>query len=414
MIEEKKQFDRRWLWLGAVLLLVLVFFTTRSLTRERLPVRAAQLTRTELVNNISTNGRVEPEINYEIHSPLSTSVKAVYAQPGDVVPVGKLLLELDDVQAKAKLASAESGVKAAQAGVEAATHNGTQQERQASAADIARARLDRDQARRDLDALTKLSANGAASKSEVAAARQRLDSAETSLHASEESAHSRYSPTEIARAQATLDEAEAGLTEARKVMEQTSVHAPIAGTVYSLDVGHSQFVEEGKMVLQIADLHHVRVRAYFDEPEIGRLAIGQKVQIKWDGNSKPGTIWNGHIVRVPVTVITYGTRNVGEVLVQIDDTDGGLLPDTNVTVTVTTSNEPNAMTIPREALHAENSKYFVYKIVGDGLLRTPVTIGTINLTQVSILSGLTEGEMVATGTSNGQPLLEGVAIKVVR
>ena len=414
MIEEKKQFDRRWLWLGAVLLLVLVFFTTRSLTRERLPVRAAQLTRTELVNNISTNGRVEPEINYEIHSPLSTSVKAVYAQPGDVVPVGKLLLELDDVQAKAKLASAESGVKAAQAGVEAATHNGTQQERQASAADIARARLDRDQARRDLDALTKLSANGAASKSEVAAARQRLDSAETSLHASEESAHSRYSPTEIARAQATLDEAEAGLTEARKVMEQTSVHAPIAGTVYSLDVGHSQFVEEGKMVLQMADLHHVRVRAYFDEPEIGRLAIGQKVQIKWDGNSKPGTIWNGHIVRVPVTVITYGTRNVGEVLVQIDDTDGGLLPDTNVTVTVTTSNEPNAMTIPREALHAENSKYFVYKIVGDGLLRTPVTIGTINLTQVSILSGLTEGEMVATGTSNGQPLLEGVAIKVVR
>ena len=414
MIEEKKQFDRRWLWLGAVLLLVLVFFTTRSLTRERLPVRAAQLTRTELVNNISTNGRVEPEINYEIHSPLSTSVKAVYAQPGDVVPVGKLLLELDDVQAKAKLASAESGVKAAQAGVEAATHNGTQQERQASAADIARARLDRDQARRDLDALTKLSANGAASKSEVAAARQRLDSAETSLHASEESAHSRYSPTEIARAQATLDEAEAGLTEARKVMEQTSVHAPIAGTVYSLDVGHSQFVEEGKMVLQMADLHHVRVRAYFDEPEIGRLAIGQKVQIKWDGNSKPGTIWNGHIVRVPVTVITYGTRNVGEVLVQIDDTDGGLLPDTNVTVTVTTSNEPNAMTIPREALHAENSKYFVYKIVGDGLLRTPVTIGTINLTQVSILSGLTEGESVATGTSNGQPLLEGVPIKVVR
>jgi HlyD family secretion protein len=62
-------------------------------------------------------------------------VKAVYAQPGDQVAAGKLLLVLDDVQARAREASAESGVKAAQAALEAATHNGTQQERQMAAAD---------------------------------------------------------------------------------------------------------------------------------------------------------------------------------------------------------------------------------------------------------------------------------------
>ena len=44
-------------------------------------------------------------------------------------------------------------------------------------------------------------------------------------------------------------------------------------------------------------------------------------------------VWHGHIERTPVTVITYGTRNVGEVLIHIDDADGQLLPDTNVTVT---------------------------------------------------------------------------------
>jgi HlyD family secretion protein len=113
-------------------------------------------------------------------------------------------------------------------------------------------------------------------------------------------------------------------------------------------------------------------------------------------------------------VINLGTRSVGEVLVKIDDADGGLLPDTNVTVTVTLSSDPNVLSIPREALHSENGKTYVYKVVNASLQRCYVTIGTINLTQVAILSGVEEGDLVATGTSSGQPLQEGIAIKVMR
>ena len=166
------------------------------------------------------------------------------------------------------------------------------------------------------------------------------------------------------------------------------------------------------MVAQLADLHHERVRAYFDEPEIGRLAVGQKIQIKRD--AMPGRTWNGHIERTPVTVIILGTRSVGEVLVKIDDADGALLPDTNVTVTVTISSEASALSIPREALHSENGKNYVYKIVKDTLVKTFVTTGTINLTQAAILSGLADGDVVATGAASGQPLQEGIPIKVVR
>jgi len=393
-------------------LLIIVFFTTRSLMRDRLPVREAQVQRQQLESNVSTNGRVEPEVNYEIHSPVSTIVKAVYAQPGDQVPAGKLLMLLNDVAARARLATAESGVKAAQAAVEAATHNGTLQERQAATSEVARARIDRDQARRDLDALIKLKSTGAASASEVAAAQQRLDTAEAGLRAAEQNASSRYSPSEVERAQAALADAQANLGAARQVVAQTEVHAPVAGTVYSVDAGATEFVEEGKRLLEIADLSHERVRAYFDEPEIGQLAVGQKIQIKWD--AKPDRSWQGHIARIPSTVTIYGTRSVGEVLVEIDGGDAGLLPDTNVTVKVTTSSEPNSLAVPREALHNENGKPFVFKVAAGGLVRTPVTTGALNLTQIAILSGLNEGDWVATGTSNGQPLQEGIPIKVVR
>ena len=366
----------------------------------------------QLVSTISTNGRVEPEMKYELHSPIATIVKEVYGQPGDVVAAGKLLMVLDDLQARARLASAESGVKTAQAGLEAAIHNGTQQERQMAAADQTRARLERDDARRSLDTLTKLNLTGAASSSEVATARQRLEAAEANLHAAEQGAVNRYSPAEVERARAALADAQAGLTEARQVVAHTQVRAPAAGTVYHVDAGRTEFVEQGKLLLQLADLHHERVRAYFDEPEIGRLEVGQKIQIKWD--AKQGRIWNGHIELTPITVMNLGTRSVGEVLVKIDDLDGELLPDTNVTVTATISSEPNTLSVPREALHSENGKTYVYRVVKGALQRTYVTTGTINLTQVAILSGLEEGSLVATGSENGQPLQEGVPIKVVR
>lgn len=412
MAQERKQMDRRWVWFGGAVLLTLVFFVARSLSREHLPVRAVRAAHLSLASTVSTNGRVEPDVNYEIHSPIATTVKAVYVQAGDTVPAGKLLIVLDDTQVRARLAAAESGVKAAQAAMEAATHNGSQQERQMAAADIARERLERDQARRDLDALIKLNSTGAASQGEVVSARQRLATTEAALHASEQSATNRYSPAEIERARAALAEAQANLAAQRQVLSETSIRAPIAGTVYSVGAARSEFAEEGRLLMQMADLRQERVRAYFDEPEIGQLAVGQPIQIKWD--AKPGQFWHGHIERVPSTVITYGTRTVGEVLVKIDDLQGDLLPDTNVTVTVTTSSQSNALAVSRDALHSENGKSYVFKIVNGALRRTPVTTGTITLTQVEILAGLQDGDWVATGTTNGQPLQEGLPIKVVQ
>jgi HlyD family secretion protein len=412
MNQERKQTVRLWFWRSSALVVVIVFFMARYLLRDQLPVHVARVGHEMLQNTVSTNGRVEPVVNYPFYSPLATTVKAVYAQEGDVVRPGKLLVTLDDVEARSRVATAESGVKTAQAALDAALHNGTQAERQAAAAEVQQDRLALSQAQHNLDALTKLAATGAASQGEVAAAREQLETAQASLNAAEQNAQHRYSSDEVARAQAALADAEAALAAARHVESQTSIYAPIAGTIYSKDANPAEYAEAGKLLLQMADLHEERVRAYFDEPDIGRLAIGQNVLIHWD--AQPDREWHGHIARLPVTVVTYTTRNVGEVLVDVDDATDGLLPDTNVTVTVTISTEPNALSMPREALHEQNGKYFVYKVVHNRLKRVPVTIGSPNLTQVSILTGLDDGDSVATGTTNGQPLQEGVPIKEER
>lgn len=414
MAEDKNRSNRPrfWLWVGVAAVLILVFFVTRYLLRDQLSVRVAEVGHEELRNTISTNGLVEPSVDYSFYSPISTTVKSVEAMPGDKVPAGKVLLVLDDVDARAREASAQSGVKSAQVALDAALHNGTQEQQQMAAADLARAKLEHTQAQHDLDALTRLNATGAASASEVTAAKSRLASAEASLQAAQLAATSRYSSADVERARAALADAEANLAAAHSVVQKTVLRAPIAGTVYDIQAAKTEFVEQGKLLMRMADLSNERVRAYFDEPDIGHLAAGQKIVIKWD--ARPGREWHGHIVRPPITVITYGTRHVGEVLVSIDDPDGVLLPETNVNVTATTSSEPGVLSIPREALFSQNGQPYVYKVSGNSLVRTQVVTGIVNLTRVAILRGLKDGDQVATGSLSGQPLQEGIPIKVVQ
>ena len=116
----------------------------------------------------------------------------------------------------------------------------------------------------------------------------------------------------------------------------------------------------GDLLVQVANLEKVRVRAFVDEPEIGRLAKGQKVEIKWD--AIPGRTWDGTLTRVPTSVTMVGTRTVGEITSEIDNSDRKLLPNVNVNVSIISARHDNALTVSREAVHDVDGKRYVYKI----------------------------------------------------
>jgi len=381
-------------------------------TRTKLPIRVAPVQFGEITSSISTNGIVEPQLNFEAYAPYPGLIKALYVHEGDRVPEGKLLVAMDDSEAQTRLASALSSLSAAQAQYDAVLKGGTQQERFTLGGDLTRTQADRDQAAKQLATLQKLESQGSASASEVAAAQQRLDQANLSLHLLDQRRDSPYAPIDLEHAKAALADARAVYSAAEQTLKHANVRAPFAGTVYSLPVSKTEYVQQGDHLLQMADLTKMQVRAYFDEPEIGKLGVGTPIRIVWD--AKPGRSWDGHIARVPSTIITYTTRHVGAAIVTLDNSDGTLLPDTNVTVTATTSSTPNTLTMPREALHTTGGRDFVYLLDGDTLRRTPVQVGMNNLTSIQIVSGLHEGQMVAIGTTNGQALLDGVPIKITR
>lgn len=382
------------------------------LLRDKIVVRVAQAGNQDLLSTISTNGKVEPVQDYEAHTGPGGTVQKVYVKVGQKVHKGDLLVVMSSDDARAQIARANEQLKAAQLSLHAVQSGGNQEEQINLASELATAQGITAQATRDLAATQKLQQNGAASAAEVDAARQRLLSAQNAQRALEQRKSSRFTSLDHAHAQAVIGEAEANLAAANAGLKQVEIRAPFDGTIYSVAVNDYDFVGAGEVLVEMADLSNLRVRAYFDEPEIGKLANGQAVKITWD--AKPALSWHGHIVRVPDTVITYGTRTVGEVLISVEDADGQLLPNTNVNTTVTTLARNNVLTVPREALHTDNGATFVYVLNGHTLDKRNIQIGGVNLTQVEILSGLKSGDQVALSISGIQPISNGMHVDTIQ
>jgi HlyD family secretion protein len=399
------------LWIAGAIALVLIFFGVRWMTREKLPVRVAESQVQDLIKTNNTSGKVEPQHVFEAHAPEATVVKEVYVHVGQQVRQGQLLVALDDSNARAKLAAATAALRAAEAGFQSVESGGNHQEQLALASNLAKAQIDCDQAARDLDVVQKLAAKGAAAPSEVAQAQTRFNLAKASFHSLEEQKTKPFAPVDLSRARSSVAEAQAAYDAAALVIAQSNVHAPYAATVYSLPVTRYSYIEPGAEILQAADLSKLQVRAYFDEPEIGDLQLNNPVSIVWD--AKPDLKFHGRITRLPSNIITYGTRTVGEVLVSVEDSNGVLLPNTSVVVTVTTHEVHNALTVPREALHVEGGRDYVYVVSRGSLHRVPVEVGALNLTSVQIVKGLEPGTVVALGTTNGAPISEGVPVRIV-
>jgi HlyD family secretion protein len=288
---------------------------------------------------------------------------------------------------------------------------GTQDERLTATANLTTADTQVQQDTTALSALQALEATGAASPNEVALAQQRLNAAKTHVQQLEAQKNTRYSSADISAQRAQVAEAQAAVDAAQAAYAAVNIKTPFAGTVYALPVTRYEFVPAGDPLVQVADLNRMEIKAYFDEPEIGLLKPGQPVSIAWA--AKPGQLWHGHIVQAPTRIEAYGTtRNVGESLISVDDAKGDLLPNTNVTVTVTEARRNDVLSLPREALHTENGADFVYKIVNNRLVRTPIQVGLTNLTRFEILGGLNEGDLVALGATTEADLSNGLRVKV--
>jgi len=400
---------------ASLLFVILAIYAIHSLTRERIMVVTRPVSYQDLIKTSSTNGKVVPMDDFQAHAQVAGQVREIYVDVGDKVKAGQLLLKMDDADALARLASANSALRAAELAASDIAHGGSQDERNTYAADASRAKLQRREDAASLASLEQLQQKGAASPAEIATARARLQADDNTLHSIEQHSTQRYGEADRARAQAQLADARAGVAAAQRAYAGVDVRTPIAGTVYYLPISQYDYVSpssDSNDLVSVADLKRIRVTAYFDESEIGSLAVGQPVAITWE--AKSGVTWHGHVTQAPTTIIAYGTRHVGECIIDVDDADGVLQPNANVTVKVTTMRHLHVLSVPYYALHWDNKQAYVFRILNNRLVRTNIQTGVINLNQVEILSGLSEGDIVALNATTNRELNDGLVVTPVR
>jgi len=379
--------------------------------KPEIEVRAESAQVESIKNTISTNGKIEPADNFEAHASAPAIVKRVYVREGEQVKAGQLLVQLDDAEARSAAAHAQAQLRAAEADIAAVGRGGTQEEVLTTESGLAKAKTELDAAQRNLEEMKKLQEKGSASASEVREAETHFHAAQADVSLMESKQHRRYSSPEISKVKAEASDARAAYDAAEELLKNLNIRAPRAGTVYSVPLRQGSFANPGDLLVQVAQLGKMQVRAFVDEPEIGKLSLGQKVIASWD--ALPGRTWEGTVTHVPSTVVTRGTRNVGELICTIDNSDLKLLPNVNVNVLITTAKEDNALTVSREAIYQENGKRYVYTVEGGRLRRQEVQTGISSLTRVEIKKGLQAGVKIAVAATNTQNLSDGAPAKIV-
>ena len=372
-------------------------------------VRFVKPRRETLVSNLPTNGKAEPIEWASVRVDAPGIVSSVPVQQGQAVSKGALLARLSEPGLADQVAAAQARVAQTAADLEVLNKGGRGTELAEIENNLTRLRYDRDQQARETASLKRLYDKQAATMLELQAAQSRLHQMDIDIENQGKRRAALVSKSDLSSGEARLREAQSTVRATQAKVGQGVIRSPLAGTVYSLPARVGSYLSAGDPVANVGRLDRLRVRVYVDEPELGRVKVGQQVKITWD--AQPDRSWRGTVERLPTEITALGTRQVGEVLCTIDNPGSQLVPGTNINAFIETSVIPGALTIPKEAVRRQTNSADVFVLDGGLVRRRTVETGASSVTRTQVIAGLKEDEAVALATDKS--LKDGDRVKPV-
>jgi len=260
----------------------------------------------DIVVAVQAAGIIEPVTNVELKSKASGEILNISAETGDEVEAGELLVQIDKRTPRNSLAQASAELEAAGA-------------------------------RRDI---AKSQRNRAENLFKTGTLNQ-VDLEQSTL--------------EFANAKAEVVRAEVAVENARIALDDTEVRAPIQGTVIQRDVEVGQVISSptmdvggGTVLLRMADLRFVQVRALVDETDIGKISASQKALVTVA--AYPNQPFDGTVLKIEPQAAEEETVTLFAVIVTIDNQSGLLRPGMNAEVEIDIASRYGVPAIPTIAL----------------------------------------------------------------
>ena len=210
--------------------------------------------------------------------------------------------------------------------------------------------------------------------------------------------------TKVKQSEAQLREVETELqkkrneiVKIRQLMAQFTVYAPDQGMIiYRRNWDGSKITEGGQIsawspvVAKLPDFSVMESVTYVNEVDIQKIELGQIVQIGLD--AVPDKVLTGivtNVANIGEQRKNYDSK-VFEVVIEINESDSLLRPAMTTSNRIKIASVENALSVPLETIHAEDSLTFVYKREGLDVVLQEVKIGLVNENEVIIERGLND------------------------
>jgi HlyD family secretion protein len=383
--------------LAVILLCVLLLLYIKSKGSDPLQFQSAQAARRDIKVTVNTNGIVDPVNRSEIYAPIDGRVLLIHKQEGSEIAEGQPLIQLASEPIRTALAEAKAALLSAKHQARPVMNGPSKEEIAEADAAINELKMQLEQVKKDLQVEESLLTKGATTRSAVENLQKQRDLLQLRLdNAAKKKSDllQRYSPEEKELEQGKIDELAKQVVSIEKQLQMESIISPANGLIYSLQVRSGAYVTRGQLLAQIYQPGKIMLRAYVDEPDLGRIKKGQSVQLKWDG--MPDRQWNGVVEKPAEQVVALNNRSVGYVLCSVDGNPKELIPNLNIKIEITTELKKDVLVVPRIAVFRRDGTSAVLLPEGERTVTKSVVTGLVTSDEVEILSGIKAGDSVIT------------------
>lgn len=339
-------------------------------------------------------------------------IVAMKVYPGDRVRAGQLLAQLDSQELASRVSEAQAGQAAATqqyyASVRQQSQASAQMQRAQQAIASAKASLQFRQAQvqrsRTLvneDVITREEAQQ--DEADYTTAQSQYQQALAELRAAQQGASAATFQSKAQRNQAR--QASAAVQTQRIIRGYSSIIAPSNGVITQRLAAPGTLVSPGMQILQLSQIHPIRIQANVAEGDLRRIRIGNSVTIWAQKNQSGGSVTGKVSAIFPRADLQTRTAVVEAV---IDNSDNRFIPGDFVAMAIQTGTASNVLTVINSALVDQGGQQAVW-ILQDGKAHLQfVTTGDTNGNRTAIVNGLKAGDTVIT--QGNQNLTEGAMV----
>jgi RND family efflux transporter MFP subunit len=377
---------------SGILVIALIWFGwTRTHSTAATPqYQTAAVTRDTLIVSTTVSGQVASTNNVQITTQASGVVSHIYAKDGDTVKAGQKLadIELDltgqqkNTQAWATYQSAQNNLASAKASLFSTQSTMFTK----------------------WNTYLNLAQNGTYQNGDGSPNTQNRDAAQfISTNDDWLAAEALYK-----NAQAQVAQSETALSSAWFTYQQSapSIIAPLSGklTGFSLQEGSvitaqttTNGVAANQRVASITTEAAPTITLNLTQIDAPNVKVGNNATVTFDAFT--GKTFTGKVVSIDTVGITSSGVTTYPATILLDTTPQGILPNMSASANIITQTKNNVLLVPTSAVQTQNGQTYVRVMKNGQISQATVEIGVASDTQTEIVSGVSEGDTVVTGTT---------------